>query len=178
TPTTQVLTTINVFAKTNRTPWDPLRTTFDTSGWIKTLLSRMPSPNDYTVGDGLNTAGIRWLRRSEGQDTANGDGNDTNRNQYNVRIDHNFNGSNKASFSGTWERDSAETAQAGLTSWPGGYDGLVKRAPRVLTGSFVSTVSPTIVNEFRFGTRKAWNYSWSSIWRPDAVGAAARAILP
>src|SRR5215471_14355846 len=90
----------------------------------------------------------------------------------------NFNASNKASFSGTWERDSAETSQAGLTSWPGGYDGLVSRAPRVFTGSFVSTVSPTVVNEFRIGQRKAWNYSWSSIWRPDAVGAAARAILP
>ncbi len=172
------LTSFNVFAKPDGTPWDPLRTTPDSSGWITNLLSRMPSPNDYTVGDGLNTAGIRWLRRSQGQDTANGDGNDTDRNQYNVRIDHNFNGSNKVSFSGTWERDSAETAQAGLTSWPGGYDGLVSRKPRVLTASFVSTVSPTIVNEFRFGTRKAWNYSWSSIWRPDAVGAAARAVLP
>jgi hypothetical protein len=172
------LTSFNVFAKSDGTAWDPLRTTFDTSGWIKTLINRMPSPNDYTVGDGLNTAGIRWLRRSQGQDTANGDGNDTDRNQYNVRIDHNFNARNKASFSGTWERDSAETSQAGLTSWPGGYDGLVSRAPRVITGSFVSTVSPTIVNEFRLGTRKAWNYSWSSIWRPDAVGAAARAVLP
>jgi Carboxypeptidase regulatory-like domain len=172
------LQSFNVFQKADGTPWDPNRTGFDTSGWIKTLITRMPSPNDYTVGDGLNTAGYRWLRRSEGQDTANGDGNDTNRNQYNVRIDHNFNQRHKATFSGTWERDSAETSQAGLTSWPGGYDGLVSRAPRVITGSFVSTLSPTIVNEFRLGTRKAWNYSWSSIWRPDAVGAAARAILP
>jgi hypothetical protein len=172
------LTSFNVFDKGNGTPFDPLRTGMDTSGWINTLISRMPHANDYTVGDGLNTAGIRWLRRSEGSDTANGDGNDTNRNQYNMRIDHNFNASNKASFSGTWERDSAETSQAGLTSWPGGYDGLVSRAPRVFTGSFVSTISPTVVNEFRIGQRKAWNYSWSSIWRPDAVGAAARAILP
>src|SRR5216117_3563404 len=110
---------------------------FDPTGHIQMVLSRMPSPNDYTVGDGLNTAGFRWLRRSAGQDTANGDGNDTNRNQYNMRIDHNFNSSNKASFSGTWERDSAETSQAGITNWPGGYNGLVSRAPRVLTGSLV-----------------------------------------
>jgi hypothetical protein len=172
------LTSFNVFAQANGAPWDPLRTSMDTSGWINTLLTRMPEPNDYTMGDGLNTAGIRWLRRAEGNDTANGDGTDTNRNQYNFRIDHNFNAKHKASFSGTWERDSAETSQAGLTSWPGGYDGLINRAPRVFTGSFVSTISPTIVNEFRFGQRKAWNYSWSSIWRPDSVGAAARAILP
>ncbi|HEY2380569.1 MAG TPA: TonB-dependent receptor, partial [Terriglobia bacterium] len=172
------LASFNVFKQASGAPWDPFRTTMDTSGWINTLLTRMPEPNDYTVGDGLNTAGIRWLRRSGGSDTANGDGTDTNRNQYNFRVDHNFNANHKASFSGTWERDSAETSQAGLTSWPGGYDGLVNRAPRVFTGSVVSTLSPRIVNEFRFGQRKAWNYSWSSIWRPDSVGAAARAVLP
>src|SRR5438876_1303832 len=172
------LQSFSVFARPDGTPWDVNRTGFDTSGWIKRLLGRMPSPNDYTVGDGLNTAGIRWLRRIEGQDTPNGDGNDTDRNQYNTRIDHNFNSNHKASFSGTWERDWAQTAQAGISNWPGGYNGSIRRAPRVLTGSLVSTLSPTIVNEFRLGTRKAWNYSWSSIWRPDSVGEAARAALP
>jgi hypothetical protein len=196
------LTSFNVFGRDVNgvfTPWDPNRTQFDTSGWIKTLIGRMPLPNDFTscgtsltfTGgpgsqpgsgpgncDGLNVAGFRWLRRIEGQDTPNGDGNDTDRNQYNVRIDHNFNSYHKASFSGTWERDWAQTAQAGITNWPGGYNGLIRRAPRVITGSVVSTLSPTIVNEFRFGTRKAWNYSWSSIWRPDSVGEAARAALP
>src|SRR6185436_4073706 len=134
--------------------------------------------NNYTVGDGLNTAGIRWLRRLKGQDTSNGDGNDTDRNQYNTRFDHNFNSSHKASFSGTWERDTATTAQAGISNWPGGYNGLVRRKPRVLTGSFVSTLSPTIVNEFRAGMRKNWFYSWGSFWRPDAEGDEARKALP
>src|SRR5437879_3967207 len=98
------------------TPWDTNRTALDSSGWIKTLLNRMPSPNDFTTCgpsaiftttpgacDGLNVAGYRWLRRIQGQDSTNGDGNDTNRNQYNVRIDHNFSSSHKAFFSGTWE---------------------------------------------------------------------------
>jgi hypothetical protein len=160
------------------TPWDPNRTGFDTTGYIRRLIARMPLPNDFNTGDGLNTAGIRWLRRSEGVDVANGDGQDTNRNQYNVRIDHNFNSNHKASFSGTWERDWAETTQAGIANWPGGYNGAVRRAPRVITGSLVSTLSPTIVNEFRLGSRKNWNYSWSSIWRPDAVGEEARKALP
>jgi len=178
---TGALTSFNVFGRDVNgtfTPWDTNRTGLDQSGWIKTLLGRMPSPNDYTVGDGLNTAGIRWLRRVEGQDSTNGDGNDTDRNQYNVRIDHNFNSNHKASFSGTWERNSAMTTQAGITNWPGGYNGLIQRAPRVLIGSLVSTLSPTIVNELRVGSRKNWNYSWSSIWRPDAIGETARAALP
>src|SRR5262249_19998989 len=60
----------------------------------------------------------------------------------------------------------------------GGYNGLIQGKPHVFTGSIVSTISPTIVNEFRAGARRNWNYSWSSIWRPDAQGAAARAALP
>ncbi len=126
----------------------------------------------------MNTAGIRWLRRSKVKIRRMAMATipiGTSTTPASITIST---GSNKVSFSGTWERDSAETSQAGLTNWPGGYDGLVSRKPRVITASFVSTVSPTIVNEFRFGTRKAWNYSWSSIWRPDAVGAAARAMLP
>src|SRR5438045_2847876 len=108
---------VNVFGRdvnASFTPWDSNRTGLDQSGWIKTLLGRMPSPNDFTTCgpsgifttgpgncDGLNVAGYRWLRRLEGTDTPNGDGNDVDRNQYNARIDHNFNSSHKASFSGT-----------------------------------------------------------------------------
>lgn len=157
---------------------DPLRPGIDTSGWVTRLIGRMPLPNDFTVGDGLNTAGIRWLRRIEGQDVTNGDGQDTNRNQYNVRIDHSFNSAHKASFSGSWERDWAMNDQAGISNWPGGYNGTVLRKPYVLTGSLVSTLSSSLLNEFRVGTRKQWNYSWSSIWRPDSVGDEARASLP
>ncbi|PYS09886.1 MAG: hypothetical protein DMG15_22515 [Acidobacteria bacterium] len=193
------LTSINVFGRDVNgvfTPWDSNRAALDTSGWIKTLISRMPLPNDFTtcssaggtasslvvttpaICDGLNVAGHRWLRRVEGLDSTNGDGNNTDRNQYNIRIDHNFNSKHKASFSGTWERDWAMTTQAGIASWPDGFNGIVRRAPRVITGSFVSTLSPTIVNEFRFGTRKNWNFSWASFLRPDAVGDRARAALP
>jgi Carboxypeptidase regulatory-like domain/TonB dependent receptor len=175
------LTSFNVFGREVNgvfTPWDVNRTGFDSSGWVKTLLGRMPSPNDYTIGDGLNTAGIRWLRRVEGQDTTNGNGDDTSRDQYNMRIDHNVNTRHKAFFSGTWERDAAVTVQAGISNWPGGYDGIVRRAPRVITGSLVSTLSPTIVNEFRVGTRKNWHYSWASFLRPDAVGEEARKAIP
>src|SRR5215475_6401665 len=43
------LATFNVFERPDGTPWDPLRSGMDTSGWINTLISRMPEPNDYTV---------------------------------------------------------------------------------------------------------------------------------
>jgi hypothetical protein len=114
----------------------------------------------------------------QGEDSTNGDGNDTNRDQYNVRIDHNFNAKHKATFSGSWERNSAQSTQAGLTNWPGGYNGPISRKPHVLTGALVSTLSPTLLNEFRMGARKNWTYVWASFLRPDAEGDAARAILP
>ena len=153
---------------------DPNRLGFDTSGWEQRLIGKMPLPNNFTIGDGLNTAGIRWLRRVQGEDTTNGDGNNTNRNQYNVRIDHNFNSRHKLSFSGTREKNTAMSTQAGISNWPGGYDGKILREPYVYSASWVATLSPTLLNEFRFGTRRNKNYSWGSALRPDEVGEETR----
>src|SRR5262245_53044573 len=55
------VTSINVFGRDVNgvfTPWDTNRTQFDTSGYINRLISRMPLPNDFNTGDGLNTAGF------------------------------------------------------------------------------------------------------------------------
>src|SRR2546425_800331 len=82
---------------------DQNRPGFDTSGWIQKVLARMPQPNDYTMGDGLNTAGFRWTRRINGLDNFDGSTFDqTNRDQVNIRIDHNFNTNHKASVIYTW----------------------------------------------------------------------------
>jgi hypothetical protein len=165
------LQSVSVFGK------DPNRPGFDQSGWVQRLISRMPLPNDFTVGDGLNTAGHRWLRRVQGQDTSVGDGQDTNRNQTNFRIDHNFNSSHKLSFSATREHDWSMTTQTGISNWPGGYDGIVKRDPHFYQAGLISTISPTILNEFRFGTRRNKHYAWNPIQRPDEVGDEARKQL-
>ena len=103
----------------------------------------MPLPNDYTVGDGLNTAGIRFTRRISGMDMpASEMARRRNRDQFNMRIDHNFNSNHKLSVVYTWERDSDMTTQAGIMQWPGGYNGQVSRWPRLFTVSLVSTLSP------------------------------------
>jgi len=179
------LVSISVFGR------DPNRPSFDSSGWVRQLIDRMPLPNDFTgcgpnyaTGnlanscDGLNVAGHRWLRRIEGEDVANGDGQDTNRNQYNVRIDHQFNSNHKATFSGTWEKNWSMTTQTGISHWPGGYNGTVLRKPQFYSASLVSTLAPSVVNEFRFGHRKGWHYGWASALRPDEVGEEVRGVLP
>jgi hypothetical protein len=132
---------------------DPFRTRIDPV-WIgPQYLPRMPLPNDWTVGDGLNTAGIRWQRRIAGEDGATGDTQTTNRNQYNMRFDYQLNSANKMSFSLTKENNWGVTGQTGLPDWPGGYFGEIRRDPTFSTASWTSTLSPTVVNEFRWGRK-------------------------
>jgi hypothetical protein len=145
---------------------DSFRPGYDPSGFIQNvLLSRMPLPNDYTVGDGLNTAGIRFRRRIYGLDQPDGNETDkTNRDQFNVRLDHQISPNHKMSAVYTWERDIDMTDQAGLMQWPGGYNGANNRWPRLLNGSLVSTLSPRIVNELRIGHMGTKQYSWNPFY--------------
>jgi hypothetical protein len=42
-----------------------------------------------------------------------------------------------------------------LSQWPSGYNGLIDHHPKqIFTGSFVSLITPSLVNEFRFGFRQ------------------------
>src|SRR5262249_13865771 len=50
------LQTVSVFGK------DPLHLTADTTGGVQHTLSYLPLPNNYLVGDGLNTGGFTWNR--------------------------------------------------------------------------------------------------------------------
>jgi hypothetical protein len=168
---------------------DPLRPSYDPSGFVQSvLLANMPLPNDYTVGDGLNTAGIRFTRRVYGQDVADGNSNDqNNRDQFNVRIDHNFNSKHKFSFVHTYERSIDHSTQAGLRSYPNGFDGQHSKWPKLSTASFVSTLSSSIVNEARGGLRRSAIASWAPFYvgrnldgtgEPSGTGAEAFKLLP
>src|SRR5262249_50629112 len=105
-------------------PWDSLRTSVDTTGYIKRILALMPHPNFFGAGgmqgggcwdgvDGQNTATYRWLSGREGSSqlnsaigVVNGTDDYTNRNQINLRIDHNFNTKHRLNVNWTYERDS------------------------------------------------------------------------
>ena len=128
--------TINLFSL------DPNRPGYDPTGWVqKEVLGRMPLPNDWTIGDGLNTAGIRFVRRMHGYDTAaylGGGSPDVNRNQFNVRIDHNFNATNKVAVTYTWEHDDG---LANLATLPDTFGGSTYRRPQQLSANLISTSS-------------------------------------
>src|SRR5207249_2635392 len=121
--------------QTNVFTYDPLRPGPDPSGLMQRFYAAMPKPNDFTVGDGLNTAGYRWVRRSY----TGGGGSDGSRDGVNLKIDHQFNAKHKISLVGSREHDWADASQS---AWPNGFSGIAVSHPSIYTGSFVSTLSP------------------------------------
>ena len=149
---------------------------------IQQMIARMPLPNDFSgtglfpanIVDGLNTAGYRWVRRGIGTESFTGLGQNINRDQANLRIDHHFSQKHRLNAVATREHTWADSDSA---PWPDGYNGAVIRRPQVYTASFVSTLSPTLLNEFRFGLRRD-KLDWVKAYdTPGKVGEEARKFL-
>jgi len=145
----------------NPGPWDRLRAVVDPTGYMQRILKQMPHPDFFagTGTDGLNTATYRWLQGRKGANTTNalqGVANTTadynNRDQINVKIDHNITSSHRVNVSWTYEKD---LGSDGLSAWGSGLDGNLARHPQFVTVNAVSTLSPKLVNEARMGI----NYS-------------------
>jgi hypothetical protein len=163
-------------------PWDSNRRTIDPTGFVTKFLNAMPPANNYEVGDGLNTAGHRWVRNErDGQetifaldDTGLNRPNQLARKQINGKLDHNFNQQHKLSGSYTYEYSKGANA---YETWPTGYRGSRFRRPQLLSSNFVSTLSPKIVNEFRTGFRRTGGNSYPGILDPEN-GAAVQSFFP
>jgi hypothetical protein len=157
----------------------------DPTGYIAKIINAMPPPNAYdgasAIGgvsvDGLNTAVHRWVRRTVGPGAGgSGDVIDAyNRNQINVRIDHNFNPKHR--LSGTWVRESHYTDNNDLSPWPTGYNGELREEPRVYSLNFTSTLTPNLLNEFRFGYRVNETH-WNPAIETPGVKEKAREFMP
>jgi hypothetical protein len=113
---------------------DPNRRGIDQFWVAPQLLARMPQPNDWTIGDGLNTAGFRWLRRRNGTDDSTGTSPNNNRDQLNLRFDYQININHKLFSTISREEDWGLTNQAGVQAYPEGFGGEVKRLPDVYSG--------------------------------------------
>lgn len=151
------LQTISVFGR------DPNRPGFDPTGYIQRVIDTMPLPNDFTGGDGLNTAIFKWNRKGDSLICSSicqqGLEDDVNRNQINVKIDHNLSSNHKFSANYTFERFTASGQRGNYPGKENDWYSLTTRKPQVITSSFVSTLTPNIVNDFRFGLRRAWSRS-------------------
>jgi hypothetical protein len=145
------LNTVNLFAAgagPNFTQIDPT--------WFgpQYLAKYMPLPNNYSVGDGLNTAGFFWQQRLDGLDGATGQSPNNNRNNWTIRSDYNINDKHKVNFIMTREHDWGATTQTGIPDYPNGVFGKEVRDPRFYSAGWTWTLTPTLLNEFHFGFKQ------------------------
>jgi len=176
----------------NPAPWDNFRPGMDSTGFIQRVLTMMPRANFFAATggaggtDGLNTATYRRLQGTHGPDGGSvgtiigtvGNSNDYNgRNQINLKIDHNINSKNRASVNWTYERTGGPLS---LSGWGTGLDGQTRRRPQFLTVNVTSTLSPTLLNEARFGVNYSSEFAtspWDHLDDPDIMARAQEFIL-
>jgi len=160
------------------TAWDPLRTTFDTTGYQKKMLALAPLPNYFGGGDGLNIAQYQFQQHRSGSGTLNAEvGADLNVNtkQINLKIDQYFTSKHRLAVSWTYQRDDSDMNFAG---YPDGINGAITRRPYVLTANMTSTLGGSLVNEARFGVNHNTELTLPAWFSSDpSVKKAAEALL-
>jgi hypothetical protein len=111
---------------------------------IKAYMSRMPLPNNFQIGDGLNTGGFRFNSKV----LAPSD-------QVSTRLDHRFNNrhSLEASFNYGDITFNGDYINEGEPPFPTSPYRVRNTIGRGLSTTFRSVISPTIINEARFGAQ-------------------------
>src|SRR5438034_6167578 len=173
----------NVFGDATMNPGDPFRMRMDPSGFMSRLMALMPHANAFDgastiVGqvtsagtpvpiDGLNTAVHRWTRHTvAGPAGGNGENVDAyQRRQFNIKIDHHFNQNH--TLTGTFIRETHYTDNNLVQFWPTGWGGEIREYPKVITAQLTSTLSPTLLNEFKWGHRVTSLY-WDPAYQSRA----------
>lgn len=127
----------NVLALGNRNgqPIDPT---------IRDFMSIIPLPNNFEIGDGLNTGGFRFnsmvLLPTD---------------QFSGRLDHRFN--NKHSFEATFNYGNiffdGDYINSGEPVFPGSNNRTRKTVGRGTQGTLRSAITSTLINEFRVGAQ-------------------------
>ncbi len=153
------LQSINLFGR------DPNRNGYDPSGTVQRMLGAMPLPNNFRIGDGLNTAGYQWRQRGI---------NDLN--QFNIRLDHNFSSTERLTFSLTRE------TQIDLNgfmpqNFPASPGGSITANGKFFSLGLSSTLSPNLENEFHAGAQRyrlrfnaPWELPGGRTLLPQATG--------
>lgn len=143
------LQSINLYTR------DPNRTGPDPTGTIGKLIGVMPLPNNFRVGDGLNTAGHTWIRRTS-----------ADRDQINIRIDHEFTQAHRMTANFSREDESFLNGFMAQT-YPDSPGGNQENLNYFYQFSFTSTLSPSLLNEFRAGAQRS-RLLFNSPWQVDS----------
>jgi hypothetical protein len=126
------LQTVSVFGL------DPNRPAPDASGVVQKIIAETPLPNNFTVGDGLNTAGYNWAVPSY----ADAD-------QFTFKIDHYLNQNNHFSVVVTHEHQYYTSTASVYPTLP--VTGDNEDHSWFASVNFDSTIKPTLLNQFKIG---------------------------
>ncbi len=147
------LATYNVVAN------DPQRLGLDPT--IAAAVAKLPLPNNFQGGDGLNTAYYTWSApvNEKQQDNT-------------IKIDHQFNDKHSVFGRGSWGyQDSVcDAANSGTAFFPGtGCNVNTERGPKNIAASWRYVVTPNIINEFIFGHSEFTFNFLSPLAQPGAL---------
>ena len=147
-------------SSTNVYSVDPLRPGPDTSGAVRQMLNFMPLPNVFNTGDGLNTAGYAWIQRASSK-----------RDQYNLKLDHNFNDRHRLTFS--WNREDSLSLNGFQSQrFPDAPGGTVDSPDNAFALKISSVITPSLLNEFSIGILRSRSRSYA----PWEVGTGLDAL--
>lgn len=155
------LQTVSVFGR------DPNRLAADPTGIITKYLGIPPLPNNYLVGDGLNTAGFLW-----GRPVVN------TFQLYEGRVDHIFSERHRLSLTMNHQAYYSLNV-SNAQPFPSSPVGLAPTETSQFSIALTSTLRPTLLNEARIGVFRPRVLIWNE-YDPDAgpTGVAGRELLP
>lgn len=111
---------------------------------VKAFMSSMPLPNNFQIGDGINTGGFRFNAKVISPTD-----------QFSTRIDYRLN--DKHSFEATYNYGNilfnGDFINSGEPAYPDSTFRTRQTVGRGMMGTFRSIISPTIINEARFGAQ-------------------------
>jgi hypothetical protein len=111
-------------------------------------LALLPNPNDYDIGDGLNTAGFRFNTPGWG-----GSGDDYD-NQYTLKADHNLSATHRLFLRWNWGRSRyVDSVTGNEARYPGQPAGTVGNLRRNWSIGSDWTITARLANELRVGAR-------------------------
>jgi hypothetical protein len=112
---------------------------------VAKINAQMPDPNNFDLGDGLNTAGFRFNTPSNSYED-----------QFTIKGDHNISSLNHAFLRWSWQRNSSiDTLNNAERTYPGQIDGTQGGHRWGFAVGDDWTFRPNLMNEFRIGYQSA-----------------------
>ncbi len=143
---------------------DPLHIGPDPS--VQQVLQMYPRPNDFTVGDGLNTAGYRFASNA-----------DSSFNYYITRLDWHITGNGSENL--FWRGETQNTKQPQSQQFPGqpAATTLLDDSKGSIVG-LTSLLTPQVINNFRWGFIRQGAQAAGDSLQPEAILDNIDSITP